>query len=65
MCLLACGALADEALDSASPLRSYDDVLGRALKLLQLDGIESQLTVLLLKVLSAPCEATLCPAPKA
>lgn len=49
ICLLASGALADKALDAAKPIVGYADVFARTLKLMHLEGIESQLSVVLLK----------------
>jgi len=49
ICLLASGAVADAALDAVKPIKEYADVLERAFKLMGLEGIESQLSLLLLK----------------
>jgi len=49
LCLLASGAVADKALDARAPMRGYPDVLERVLALVRLEGIESQLTLLMIK----------------
>ena len=48
ICLLVSGAVSDADPDAPNPMNEYDDVLNRALLLLRLNGIESQVTLLLM-----------------
>jgi len=49
ICLLASGVLSDANLDAKKPMKGYDEVVERVVDLLQLSGIESQLSLLFMK----------------